>query len=102
MKGRISFASDKIARFELDKSIRAGSHRLQVCRSVARIGALVGVEEMFRDDHAGVGDEDTGPEWCRLFEANPHGKRIDLFDLYIPVITDRRRGCRRGGGIFPV
>src|SRR5215469_13833017 len=74
----VALASDEVARFELDEPVRAGSYRLQVCRSIARIRAFVGLEQMFWNDHAEAGDKRGGPEGRRLFEQNAHGERIDL------------------------
>src|SRR5438105_15750721 len=57
---------------------------------------------MLPDDHAPKRDEGTGPKRRWLFEEHAHGKRIDLFDRRVPIDADRRCGCRRVRGEFPV
>ena len=45
-----ALAFDQITGREVDELMRAGSHRFHVCRRLARIGALVCLEEMFGND----------------------------------------------------
>ena len=71
MIGGIALAFDQIAGLEVDEPIRAGPHRPQVCRRLARIGAFVGLEQVFGDNQT-VGA--TCPERRRFREVNPHRK----------------------------
>ena len=100
MIGGVALALDQITRLEVDKPIGAGSDRLQICRRFAGIGPFVGLEQMFRDDHAELADEGARPEWRRLGKMHANGERIDLFDFNVPVVADRRGGGCRVAGIF--
>jgi hypothetical protein len=48
----IALAFDQITGLEVDEPIRPGSHRFQVCRRLARIGAFIWLEEVFGDNQA--------------------------------------------------
>src|SRR5260370_37938593 len=99
MVGRIALALDQITRLKLDKPVGAGSDRLQISRRFAGIGALIGLEEMFRDNHAELADEGARPEWRRLGTMHSNGERSYLFDIDVPVAADRGgRGGRRFRG----
>src|SRR6516165_1911460 len=102
MIGGIARPSHQIAGLEFDKAIRAGSDWLQVSRRVTRARSLKGLEQMFGDDHAELADKSIGPERCRLFEADTHSQRVELFDRRILVAADRRRRGRRVAHVLPV
>jgi hypothetical protein len=96
----ITFASDRIAGFEIDEAVRPSADRLQIRRRVARISPLVALEQVLGDDHA-VGA--SRPERRRLREVNPHGERIDLFDEGgVLIAADRRGRGLRVGRVFPI
>ena len=71
MIGGIALASDHVARFELDKPVRAGADRLQVCRRIARIGALVGVRTDASGRSCRAADEQTRPRTASASRTAP-------------------------------
>ena len=98
----IELAPDEVARLELDEPVRAGADRLEVRRRLARLGALIGLEQVLRDDHAGWPTKASAQNGVGLSKRHPHGQRVDLLDRDVLVAADGHRGGRRVGGVFPV
>src|SRR5215469_11707178 len=71
MVGGIPVAFDQVAGLEIDEPVRAGPHWLEVCRCLARVSPLVGLEQVLGDNQA---VRATCPERRRFLEANTHGK----------------------------
>ena len=64
--------------------------------------ALILLEQMLRDDLAVDAGECGRPERRRLRKGQAHAQRVDLLRLDVLVDADRRRRCRRVGGVLPV
>jgi hypothetical protein len=80
---RVERRVQQIAGSEINDRVRAGAHRLVVVRRLAGLGAGERREQMLRNEHHLR--ILTGPERSGRREDDPHGVRIDLFELEIAI-----------------
>ncbi len=99
---RVDLAADDVARLEVDEHVRTGADRREICRRLARAGALVLFEQVLRDDRVARADKRVGPERRRLFEVDLDRQVVDFGNLDVLIGADRRRRGGRIGGVLPV
>ena len=86
----VELATDKIARFKLDKLVRPGTDWPQVVRGVARPGTRVVGKQMFWNDGAELADKGIGPKRGWFVEQDAYGKIVDLLNRNsrtVPIVT---------------
>src|SRR5262249_34545627 len=100
---RVDLTADDIARLEIDKLEGARSHGLEVCRRLARLVALEGLEEVLWNDLAARrATEWRRPERLRRFEDDLHGTAVTLVHPpHVPVRSDGGGGGARVHHVFP-
>ena len=98
----IDLAGHEISGAKITEHVAAGADRLQVRQCLARLGALIGLEQVLRDDHAGHAHEGIGPERRGPGEGDANGVAVDLLGADVTIAADCY-GCGGGiGSIFPI
>ncbi len=95
MVGGIDLPAHHVARLEVHEPVGPRAHRPEIGRSLARLRAPVGLEEMLGQDHAAEAAEGVGPVRGRLLED--HLDRVTAELLHpLDVLVGADRGGRGG------